>query len=74
MVLTSRLEADAVEALYAALAKQATGRTPLELEAFRGYLARQVEGIQERTGCSAVQFRLAIEEGKLKLKAKPVAG
>ena len=74
VVLTSRLEADAVEALFAALAKQANGKPTLELEAFRGYLARQMEGIQEKTGCRAVQFRLAIEEGKLKLKAKPVAG
>jgi len=44
----------------------------MELEAFRGYISRQIESIRIKTGCDAVQFRLATEEGKLKLKAKPV--
>lgn len=72
VVITDRLEADAVEALYGALARQSTGAPPMEIEAFRGYLSRQIESIRIKTGCDAVQFRLAAEEGKLKLKAKPV--
>lgn len=72
VVLTDRLEPDAVDALYGALARQVSGAPAMELETFRGYLARQIESIRIKTGCEAVQFRLAAEEGKLKLKAKPV--
>jgi hypothetical protein len=32
-----------------------------------------VSAIREKTGCSEVQFRLAAEDGKIKLKARPVA-
>jgi len=32
-----------------------------------------VTAIREKTGCAAVQFRLATEDGKVKLKARPVA-
>lgn len=73
VVVTGRLESDAIDALYEALASQSGGKATLELESFRSYIARQVEGIRERTGCASVQFRLASEEGKIKLKAKPVA-
>lgn len=74
VVVSGRLEPDAIDALYEALASRSGGRASLELEAFRSYIARQIEGIRERTGCASVQFRLATEEGKIKLKAKPVAG
>jgi hypothetical protein len=72
IVITDRLESDAVEALYGALSRQSASAPPMELDAFRGYLSRQIESIRIKTGCDAVQFRLAAEEGKLKLKAKPV--
>jgi hypothetical protein len=72
IVLTDRLESDAVDALYGALSRQRSGAPTMELDAFRGYLARQIESIRIKTGCEAVQFRLAAEDGKLKLKAKPV--
>jgi hypothetical protein len=71
-VISDRLEPDAVAALYGALSRQKSGAPAMELDAFRGYLARQIESIRIKTGCEAVQFRLAAEEGKLKLKAKPV--
>ena len=45
----------------------------MEPAAFRGYLAQQIESIRLKTGCDAVQFRIATEDGKLKLKAKPVS-
>lgn len=70
--ITDRLEPDAVAALYGALAREQGGAPAMQLEAFRGYLARQIEGIRLKTGCEAVQFRLASEDGKLKLKARPV--
>jgi len=71
VVLSSRLEADAVEALWQGLAA-AGGAARLELETFRGYLARQLDEIRTRTGSASVQFRVVREGGRLKLKAKPV--
>jgi hypothetical protein len=70
--LTDRLEPEAVAALYGALTREQGGTPAMQLDAFRGYLARQIEGIRLKTGCEAVQFRLASEDGKLKLKARPV--
>jgi len=64
-------EADAVEALFAGLARKGAA-AKLDLETFRGYIARQVEEIRARTGAEQVQFRLAEEDGRVKLKAKPV--
>jgi hypothetical protein len=32
-----------------------------------------VTAIREKTGCTQVQFRLATEDGKVRLKARPVA-
>jgi len=64
-------EADA-DALYKAL--YGGGSAKVGPEAFREYLNRQTAKIQERTGCSEVQFRLTEEDGKPKLKAKPLRG
>lgn len=72
VVISDRLEADAVAALYGALSRGKSGAPAMELETFRGYIAHQIESIRIKTGCEAVQFRLAAEDGKLKLKAKPV--
>ena len=44
----------------------------LDLESFRSYLARQIEEIRAKTGAEQVQFRLTEEQGKVKLKARPV--
>lgn len=70
MVLDRNLEPDAVEALFAGLARR--GASKLDLDSFRGYLAQQLEAIHGKTGAAEVQFRVAEEDGKLKLKAKPV--
>jgi hypothetical protein len=72
IVITDRLEPEAVGALYDALAREQSGAPSMALDAFRGYLARQIESIRLKTGAEAVQFRLASEEGKIKLKARPV--
>jgi hypothetical protein len=62
----------ALEALFAGL--YADGRAArVDFERFRGYSAGQVEAIRQKTGCSEVMFRVANEDGRLKLKAKPLA-
>jgi hypothetical protein len=61
----------AVEALYSGLAGAGEGPR-FDLGSFRSYLSKQIEAIRQKTGCSEVQFRLAVEEGKLKLKARPL--
>jgi hypothetical protein len=68
-----RVDPEAAEALYQGLVS-APGDTPrFDLDSFQTYLARQVTAIREKTGCTEVQFRLATEDGKIKLKARPVA-
>lgn len=67
------LETGAVEALWRGL-YQSSGRTvSADLDSFRAYLGQQMAAIRQKTGCSEVQFRVATEEGKLKLKAKPLS-
>jgi hypothetical protein len=71
IVVGGKADPAAVEALFADLAKQGAA-AKLDLDSFRGYLAKQVEEIRARTGAERVQFRLAREQGKIKLKAKPI--
>lgn len=62
----------AVAALYEGLT--AGGERPrFDLASFGSYLQRQAAAIRGKTGCANVQFRLAAEDGKLKLKARPLA-
>ena len=72
IVVTQRLEDDAVEALFAGLVQRNDKAPAMDLETFRNYLQRQVAQIRDKTGCEAVQFRVASEEGKVKLQAQPV--
>jgi len=65
-------EPAAVEAIWSGLAAASGGRR-LELETFRGYIAKQIDEIKAKTGAASVVFRVVEEDGKLKLKAKPVA-
>lgn len=65
--------ASAVEILYKGLYLQAGNRNPsMDLEKFREFVGKQAETIRAKTGCSDIQFRVEIEDGKPKLKAKPV--
>ncbi len=73
IVLDQRLDPEAVDALFAGLVRSGGGAR-LELDSFRTHLRKQLDTIRERTGAERAQFRLALEEGKLKLKAKPVGG
>jgi hypothetical protein len=71
IALDSRPSPDAVAALFQGL-RSRNPATAMDLDTFGSYLARQVAQIQGKTGCSTVQFRLVEEEGKVKLKAKPL--
>lgn len=72
ITLGGSFDAEAVEALYQGLAARPGDGPRFDLDSFEKYLARQVAALREKTGCDQVQFRLAEEEGKLKLKARPV--
>ena len=66
-------EGNAVEVLYKGLFLETGARKPsMDLEKFRSYINRQAEVIRSKTGCSDIHFRVAVEEGTMKIKAKPV--
>ncbi len=69
VILGSKESAPAVEALYQTLYR----RNPkMDLERFRSYIHRQADVIRAKTGCREIQFRVAEQDGKMKLKARPV--
>lgn len=72
VTLGGSFDPEAVEALYQGLASRPGDGPKFDLDSFEKYLARQVAALREKTGCDQVQFRLAEEDGKLKLKARPV--
>jgi hypothetical protein len=72
IVFGDRIDPQAAEALYQGLAASPGEGPRFDLDSFQTYLARQVTAIREKTGCAQVQFRLAAEDGKIKLKARPV--
>lgn len=67
IVVGREVGSDQAEALYRGL-----NNPKMDLDRFRTYLDRQARSIRDKTGCSEIQFRLAVKEGKLKLKAKPI--
>jgi hypothetical protein len=72
IVIGANVDPEAAEALYQGLASRPASAPRFDLDSFRTYLSRQVSALQAKTGCAEVQFRLAEEEGTLKLKARPV--
>lgn len=74
VVVGSRIDAEAVKALYRGLHAGGDEVPRFDLDAFRSYLERQLASIRAKTGCSEIQFRTISEGGKVKLKAKPLAG
>jgi hypothetical protein len=72
IVFGSEIDPEAAEALYHGLSAGAGDGPRFDLDSFQTYLRRQTEAIRQKTGCEEVQFRVAEEEGKLKLKARPV--
>jgi hypothetical protein len=71
IVLGRHFDADGVAPLYQHLYRDQRAIS-MDLGAFTDYLARQHQLIRERTGCTKVSFRIVEEDGKKKLKAKPV--
>lgn len=72
ITLGEKPEPAAVEALFTGL-YHAAGQSPkFDLASFGDYIQSQIASIRLKTGCAEVQFRVAIEEGKPRLKAKPV--
>jgi hypothetical protein len=71
VVVGRRPDEAAVSALYQGLVS-APGGQSVDLETFKTYLSRQAAAIREKTGCEEVQFRLTTEDGKVKLKARPL--
>jgi hypothetical protein len=76
ILVGDRVDPEAVEALYQKLAASPGSGDSLrfDLDSFQTYLTKQAAAIRAKTGCSQVQFRLAAEDGKFKLKARPVQG
>ena len=72
VVFGSEIDPEAAEALYHGLASGPGEGPKFDLDSFQTYLRRQTEAIRQKTGCDEVQFRVAEEDGKLKLKARPV--
>ncbi len=73
VVVGGRATDAAVNALYKGLYLRDGQRNPkMDLERFRGYLSQQAEAIRAKTGCAEIQFRIAQEGGKMKIKAKPI--
>lgn len=66
------VEPDAVDALYQGLHRGSGSGPKFDQHTFQAYLEKQAAAIRKKTGARHVQFRLAEEKGKMKLKAKPV--
>jgi hypothetical protein len=67
------IDSVAAAVLYQGLyAGDAAKSRRVDVDSFRDYLAKQAHLIRQKTGCRQVQFRLASEDGKMKLKAKPL--
>jgi hypothetical protein len=67
VVLGTANDGPAVEALYRGL-----HNPTMDLERFRVYIERQAEAIRDKTNCREIQFRIAVQGGKMKLKARPI--
>lgn len=72
VVVGGAVDQSAVEALYQGLHRTAGARPRFDMDTFRSYLDRQVDSIRQKTGCERVVFRVSEEQGKMKLKARPV--
>jgi len=61
-----------VEALYNELYSSSGRSKKTDFDSFRKYLDTQIDRLRDKTGCDQVQFRVAGEGNRLKLKAKPI--
>ena len=65
------LDPSAAESLYKGLYGGSEKGTSVDFQTFVSYVESQRNRIQKKTGCVEVQFRIANEDGKRRLKAKP---
>lgn len=73
VVVGSGGDNNAVEVLYKGLYLSTGARNPgMDLEKFRSYIDRQAAVVRSKTGADNIQFRIAVEDGKMKIKAKPL--
>jgi hypothetical protein len=70
--IDERLDQAAVLSLFRQLGSRGAGDPELELEAFRAYLGRQFARIRERSGCTRVAMRVVEEDGRMRLRARPL--
>lgn len=74
ILVSGRIENGAAAALYQGLYTESSAANKVDLDRFRHYLNEQAQKLRQQTGCAQVQFRLANENGKVKLKAKAIRG
>lgn len=65
------LDPSAAESLYEGLYGGSGKGTSVDFQTFVSYVESQCKRIQKKTGCAEVQFRIANENGKRRLKARP---
>lgn len=72
ILVEERPSSEATAALYQRLYGGSSAGPKADFDSFQGYLTKQAQQIRRKTGCAQVRFRVASEDGKMKLKAKPV--
>lgn len=65
-------DARAEQALYIQLTKDPRAAARLDEHRFHAMLEKHVATIRSKTGCREIQFRVEVEDGKPKLKARPI--
>ncbi len=65
------IERETAASLYASLYTDSAMAATIDFETFISYLESQRDLIRKKSGCATVQFRVAQEDGKRKLKARP---
>jgi len=74
--MDARAERDQVRKLYQALteAKKKSGESVSgNLESFSSFVQKKTEQIRKQYGCEAVEYTVEVQNGHVKLKAKPKA-
>lgn len=61
-----------VRELYDEFSRHFDPGSATDYDRFRSFVMRQVSHVRESTGCEKVRFRIESQDGRLKLKAKPV--
>ena len=70
-VVGDEIERETAASLYASLYTDSAMAATIDFETFISYLESQRDLIRKKSGCARVQFRVAQEDGKRRLKARP---